>query len=78
MWGELHVILDDDNANDCFINEDIVRLHDNQEAIEILKGLKNLTESQRLWITYNIWNVSNGKGEREIYEEFPDEDEEYE
>ena len=68
--GELHVVLDDDNIEDHVINDYEV---ESDEAKEIICDLKKLNEHQRRWVTYNIYNVMAGKGEREVFEEFDDE-----
>ena len=66
--GELHVVLDDDNVDDGCINHSLEK-STNKDAVEILNRMKSLPEYQRMWITYNIYNVKDGNGEREIYEE---------
>jgi hypothetical protein len=65
--GCLHGILDDDNVDDYFILSVIMDLisypsiEDNTElrieAANILTKLYRLREAERLWITYNIYNV---------------------
>lgn len=68
--GILHVILDDDNVEDYHIDEALNGYASNDpDAIKILSGLKQFTTMHRKWITYNIYNVLAGQGEREIFEE---------
>jgi len=72
--GELHVVLDDDNTDDYWLNEYLdeakTKQYDNHELAEIiLLGLIKLSQDQRNWVTYNIYNMIAGKGEREILEE---------
>jgi len=64
--GSLHVILDDDNVND----EDLVGVKTSKRGMEIVDALKSLTVMQRKWVTYNIYNVKDGEGERDIHDEF--------
>jgi len=66
--GSLHVILDDDNIDEYWINKFREDAAD-PEAIAILDGLKQIPEEQRIWVTYNIHNTLGGKPAREIYEE---------
>lgn len=76
--GHLHVVTDDDNIDDGSIEFCRNELRKNKDPrIElgnsVLDGLLKLDEQQRMWVTYNIYNVKNGEGEQEIMEEFPDE-----
>ena len=66
--GILHIVLDDDNVDDGFLEWCRKRTTD-EKAIAILDGLQPLTVMQRLWVTYNIYNVKDGLGEREVLEE---------
>jgi hypothetical protein len=71
--GELHVVLDDDNTDDYFLNSHLekcrIKKYDNYGLAEkILNGLLKLTGDQRNWVTYNIRDALEGK-EIEVYEE---------
>ena len=69
--GCLHIVLDDDNVD----NDDLLwclnRTTD-KKAIAIIEGFQQLSLMQRKWVTYNIYNVKEGEGEREILEEIED------
>ena len=72
VGGCLHVVLDDDNVMD----EDLLyclNKIDDKKAIAIVEGLQKLSLMQRKWVTYNIYNVKEGEGEREVLEEIEDE-----
>lgn len=75
--GELHVILDDDNTDDDSLNDALERCvreeYDNYELAEkIINGFFPLTQDQRNWVTYNIYDAIDGK-EREVFEEIEEE-----
>ncbi len=71
--GIMHVVLDDDNVENHHIDWTIERYclsADNEvilpEAYEICTMLKSFNVMQRKWITYNIYPVMDGEGEREV------------
>lgn len=63
--GCLHIVLDDDNVGDGDLSWCLERTKD-ERAIAIIEGLRRLSIMQRWWVTCNIYNVKEGKGEREI------------
>ena len=66
--GCLHIVLDDDNVGDNDLLWCLNRTND-KKALAIIEGLQQLSLMQRKWVTYNIYNVKEGEGEREILEE---------
>lgn len=71
VGGCLHIILDDDNVDDSNL-EWCRNRTDDKKALAIIDGLQRVSLMQRKWVTYNIYNVKEGEGEREILEEIED------
>ena len=69
--GCLHIVLDDDNVDDDDLLWCLNRT-DDKKTIAIIEGLQQLSLMQRKWVTYNIYNVKDGEGVREILEEIED------
>lgn len=69
IGGELHIILDDDNIDDYFIDLCIEKT-ENKDAFEILQSLKKLSMNQRIWVTYNIYTYMESGTVNQIYEEY--------
>ncbi len=70
--GNFHVVLDDDNTDDGNLewSRQYMATDPNGElGTAILDGLQKFTQNQRQWVVCNIYNVTNGDGEREIREE---------
>ncbi len=71
--GKLHCILDDDNTDDYFLSSHLEECKkEKYENYKLAKKIINrfflLTQDQRNWVTYNIYDALEGK-EREVYEE---------
>jgi hypothetical protein len=77
--GELHVVLDDDNTDDYWLDiyyrEAFEKKYDNyQLAANLLAMLAQLTQDQRNWVTYNIYPVKDTGEFTEVHEELEGEE----
>lgn len=66
--GKLHVVLDDDNSNDDWIEKFLEKSETSLER-DILNGLKVIPEEDRIWVTGNIHNRLNSEEPTDYYKE---------